>query len=146
MWLIPLDTSPCYLLWLHYWLHYAHLSHFKIWISGWALKYCPRTKGHVVALGCHFATLCQELDFWSNFFFIINFWKEKANTFNHSSSKKSKNRATYMAQICYYDPQSAGINVQSPQSATTPRILTLPTKYLKWTLISHFSLRPHFSN
>ena len=30
-----------------------------------------------------------------------------------------------MAQICYYDPQSAGINVQSAQSATTPRRLTL---------------------
>ena len=44
-------------------------------------------------------------------------------------SEKSSNRATYIAQICYiliyYDPQSAGINVQSPQSATTPRRLTL---------------------
>ena len=26
---------------------------------------------------------------------------------------------------CYYDPQSAGINVQSPQSESTPRRLTL---------------------
>ena len=32
---------------------------------------------------------------------------------------------TYIAQICYYDPQSVGINVQSPQSATTPKRLTL---------------------
>ena len=32
---------------------------------------------------------------------------------------------THIAQICYFDPQSAGINVQSPQSATTPRRLTL---------------------
>ena len=29
-----------------------------------------------------------------------------------------------MAQIYYYDPQSAGINVQSPQSESTPRRLT----------------------
>ena len=36
----------------------------------------------VVALGGHFATLCQELDFYEAiFFFIINFQKEKANTF-----------------------------------------------------------------
>ena len=34
----------------------------------------------VVALGGHFATLCQELDFYEDFFFIINFQKEKANT------------------------------------------------------------------
>ena len=32
---------------------------------------------------------------------------------------------SYIAQISYYDPQSAGINVQSPQSATTPKRLTL---------------------
>ena len=30
-----------------------------------------------------------------------------------------------MAQIYYYDPQSAGINVRSPQSESTPRRLTL---------------------
>ena len=30
-----------------------------------------------------------------------------------------------ITQIYYYDPQSAGINVQSPQTATTPRRLTL---------------------
>ena len=36
----------------------------------------------VVALGGYFATLCQELDFYeANFFFIINFQKEKENTF-----------------------------------------------------------------
>ena len=39
--------------------------------------------------------------------------------------EKSSNKATYIAQICYYDPQSAGINMQSPQSATSPRRLTL---------------------
>ena len=36
----------------------------------------------VVTLGGHFATLCQEVDFYEVFFFfIINFQEEKANTF-----------------------------------------------------------------
>jgi hypothetical protein len=36
----------------------------------------------VVGHGGHFATLCRELDFYvAKFFFIINFQKEKANTF-----------------------------------------------------------------
>ena len=35
----------------------------------------------VVALGDHFDTLCQEVDFYEAFFFIINFQKEKANNF-----------------------------------------------------------------
>jgi hypothetical protein len=48
----------------------------------------------VVALGRHMAKLCQELDFYEAFFFIINFQNEKANTFNHSYSEKSSNRAT----------------------------------------------------
>ena len=30
-----------------------------------------------------------------------------------------------MAQIDYYDPQSAGIKMQSPESESTPRTLTL---------------------
>jgi hypothetical protein len=34
----------------------------------------------VVALGGHFATFCQELDFNEAFFFIINFQTEKGNT------------------------------------------------------------------
>ena len=38
---------------------------------------------------------------------------------------KSLQIERYIAQICYYDPQSARINVHSPQSATTPRTLTL---------------------
>ena len=41
-------------------------------------------------------------------------------TFNHFHIVKSK-----IAQSYYYDPQSAGINMQSPQSRTTPRRLTL---------------------
>ena len=31
-----------------------------------------------------------------------------------------------LAQIHYYDPQSTGINLQSPQSDLTPWTLTLP--------------------
>jgi hypothetical protein len=37
-------------------------------------------KVRVVALGGHFATLCQQLDFYKTFFFITNFQKEKVNT------------------------------------------------------------------
>ena len=52
---------------------------------------------------------------------------------------------SYIAQICYYDPQSAGINVQSPQSAATPRRLTLRdihiecSKQFKYTLYFYVS-------
>ena len=35
----------------------------------------------VVALDGHFATLCPELDFYEAILFVINFQKEKANTF-----------------------------------------------------------------
>jgi hypothetical protein len=36
----------------------------------------------VMTIGGHFATLCPEFDFYeANFFFMINFQKEKANTF-----------------------------------------------------------------
>ena len=36
----------------------------------------------VVAFGGHFATLCQKGDFYeANYFFIINFQKEQADTF-----------------------------------------------------------------
>ena len=46
------------------------------------MKYVKVSVQGVVALGGHFATLCQELDFYEAiFFFIINFQKEKANTF-----------------------------------------------------------------
>ena len=43
----------------------------------------------------------------------------------------------YIAQIYYYDPQSTEINMQSPQSATTSRRLTLPLT----ALINEYSLR-----
>ena len=45
----------------------------------------------VVALGGHFDKLCQEVDFYEAFFFIIDFQKEKAN---HSYSEKFSNKAT----------------------------------------------------
>ena len=67
----------------------------------------------------------------SKFFFLLLFFKKKREillhfyTFNHFYIhififKKSK-----IAQIYYYAPQSAGINVQSAQSESTPRRLTL---------------------
>ena len=61
------------------------------------------------------------------FFFVINFQKEKANTFTIVIILilKSLQIEHCIAQKCSYDHQSAGINVQSPQSATTPRRLTL---------------------
>ena len=42
-----------------------------------------------------------------------------------------------MAQIYYYDHQSAGINVQSPQSESTPRRLTLAmtNNVDKWSIM-----------
>jgi hypothetical protein len=36
-----------------------------------------------------------------------------------------------MAKIYYYDPQSTGINMQSPQKESTPRRLTL-VQLLPW--------------
>ena len=46
--------------------------------------------------------------------------KEKDEVCHSFLVKKSK-----IAQIYNYDPQSAGINVQSPKSESTPRRLTL---------------------
>ena len=48
----------------------------------------------------------------------IIFLKEKGNPFTLNNFFK-------IAKIYYYDPQSVGINVQSPQIAITPRRLTL---------------------
>ena len=47
---------------------------------------------------------------------IFDFYELKNTLF----FKKSK-----LTQIYYYEPQSAGINVQSPQKESTPRRLTL---------------------
>ena len=50
----------------------------------------------VAALGGHFATLCQELDFYDAFFSLLIFKKKDKyfDTFNHSYSKKSNRRLT----------------------------------------------------
>ena len=80
----------------------------------------------VKSLGNHFACLCREFDFSDVKKNIIIFQKEKGNTFPlliifiMKSLQKSK-----IAQIYYYDPQSTGINLQSPQSDSTPWTLTL---------------------
>ena len=63
---------------------------------------------------------CAASFFMKQFFFTINFQKEKANIFTLLVILIVK--SLQIAQICYYDPQSAGINVQSPQSATTPKV------------------------
>ena len=74
----------------------------------------------------HFACLCRGFDLYEVKKNIIIFQKEKGNTFTLlmifivKSLQKSK-----IAQIYYYDPQSTGINVQSPQSESTLRRLTL---------------------
>ena len=52
----------------------------------------------VVALGGHFARLCQEVDFYESIFFSLLIFKKRKGkyfyTFNHSYSEKSSNRAT----------------------------------------------------
>ena len=63
-----------------------------------------------------------------HFFFIINFQKEKANTFTLLIILIA---TYYHKSATYYDPQSAGINVQSTQSESTPRRLTLPLPHLQ---------------
>ena len=63
-------------------------------------KECMKSKvcvQGVVALGGHFATLCREVYFHEVFFFRYYFSEGKGqyfNTFNHSYSEKSSNRAT----------------------------------------------------
>ena len=66
-----------------------------------------------------------------HFFFIMSFQKETANKLTLLIILIAKSLQiellTYIAQIYYYYPQSARINVQSTQSAATPRRLTLKT-------------------
>ena len=82
----------------------------------------------VKSLGGHFACLCRGFDFYEvkkkkkKFLFQ----KENGNTialliiFLVKSLQKEQK-----AQIMEYKPQSAGINLQSPQSDSTPWTLTL---------------------
>ena len=50
-----------------------------------------------------------------------------------------------MAQIYCYDPQSAGINMQSPQSDLTPWILTLITAVLTPNLMFSYTVELYFA-
>ena len=71
----------------------------------------------VESLGGHFATLCREFDFDEVKKIYYYFSKRKGKyfyIFNHFYSQKSSKKSK-IAQIYYYDPQSAGINLKSPQ-------------------------------
>ena len=74
----------------------------------------------VATQGGHFATLCQEVDFYEAFFFIINFQKEKANTFTlliilHSMAtvnlKKSEEFVTNTTAASKYMPRRPRISI-----------------------------------
>ena len=81
----------------------------------------------VKSLGGHFACLCRGFEFYEvkkkN---VIIFQKENGNTFTLliifivKSLQKEQNSTNL-----HYDPQCAGINLQSPQSDSTPWTLTL---------------------
>ena len=81
----------------------------------------------VKSLGGHFACLCRGFDFYEvkkNIYYYFSKRKGKYfYTFNHNYREKSSKRAN--STITYYEPQFAGINLQSPQSDSTPRRLTL---------------------
>ena len=81
----------------------------------------------VKSLDGHFACLCSGFEFYEVKKNLVIFQRENGNTSTlfiifmvKSLQKKSK-----IAQIYYYDPQSAGIDLQSPQSDSTPWTLTL---------------------
>ena len=81
----------------------------------------------VKSLGAHFACLCRGFDFYEVKKKYYCFSRRKGKyfyTFNNFYSEKSSKKSK-IAQIYYYEPQSAGLNVQSPQSESTPRRLTL---------------------
>jgi hypothetical protein len=77
----------------------------------------------VKSLGGHFACLCQGFEFYEvKKKIVIIFLKENGNTYTlliiflvKSLQKEQKE------QIYYYDPQSAGINLQSPH----PKVIQL---------------------
>ena len=83
------------------------------------MKFQFSTVQGVKSLGGHFACLCREFDFYEVKKNIIIFQKQKvlkySNIFNHFHSEKSSKKSK-IVQIYNYDPQSARINVQSPQS------------------------------
>ena len=76
---------------------------------------------------------------------IVIFQKEKGNTFTHLINFKVKSlQKEKIAQIYYYDPQSAEINVKSSQSESIPRRLTLVRRYRRSLLFSN-DLHIYFS-
>ena len=79
----------------------------------------------VKSLGGHFACLCCGFDFYEVKKNTLFFKKKRRILFHFSSfSYRKVFKQSKIAQIYYYDPQSAGINVQSPQSEPTPKRLT----------------------
>jgi hypothetical protein len=75
----------------------------------------------VESLGGHFAILCRGFDFYEV--------KKKY----YFPKTKGKYILSQFKKVKYYDPQSARINVQSPQSESTPRRLTLLPGFVKLT-------------
>ena len=83
----------------------------------------------VKSLGVHFACLCRGFDFYEvkkKYYFF--FFKKKREIlliiFIVKSLQKEQNSTNLLLHM--YDPQSAGINLQLPQSDSTPWTLTLP--------------------
>ena len=72
---------------------------------------------------------CVILRYTVYIYFVIVIQKEKGSNFTVliifivKSLQKVQNSTNLL--VYYYDPQSTGINVQSPQSESTPRGLTL---------------------
>ena len=97
----------------------------------------------VKSLGGHFAYLCREFDFYA-VKTILLFFKKKREIRLHFESflKRKVIQKSKIAQIYYYDPQSAGINMQSTQSEPTPKRLTLGTPSFNLILL-HISLDPY---
>ena len=76
--------------------------------------------------GGHFACLCRGFDFYEVKKDINFFQKEKVNTFTLMIIFIVKSlQKEQIAQIYCYEPKSARIKVQSPQTELTPRRLTL---------------------
>jgi len=70
----------------------------------------------VKSLGGHFACLCRGFEFYevkkkNCYYFSKRIWKY-FYTFNHFYIEKSSKKSNKIAQIYYYDPQSAGINLE----------------------------------
>ena len=81
----------------------------------------------VKSLGGHFACLCRGFDFYEVKKKSFVFQKKIGNTSTLLIRFKVKSlQKEQIAQITRYEPQSSGINLQPPQSDSTPWTLTLP--------------------